>query len=59
MVIGTLFLLDYVFDLISTDFSLFGYLLGYVRYTAAGFVAMFLGPLLFVKLKLAEIIPKS
>jgi len=59
MVMGTLFLLDKVFELISGDFSLLGYVLRYIRYTIAGVVAMFLGPLLFVRLGLAETIPKS
>ena len=58
MVIGTLYLLDTVFGLISGDFALPGYLLRYIRYVVAGIVAMFLAPLLFVRLGLAETIPK-
>ncbi|RJP74049.1 MAG: phosphatase PAP2 family protein [Candidatus Abyssobacteria bacterium SURF_17] len=58
MVIGTLLLLDKAFTLISTDYSLLGYALRYIRYTIAGIVAMFLAPVLFVRLGLAETIPK-
>ena len=59
MVIGTLLLLDKAFGLISGDSALLEYVLQYIRYCIAGIVAMFLGPLLFAKLKLAETIPKS
>jgi membrane-associated phospholipid phosphatase len=58
LVMGTLLLLDVAFAALSTDSSLLGNLLRFIRYTAAGFAGLFLGPLLFVKLGLAERIPR-
>jgi len=57
MVIFALLILDSAFAMIADKFSLLGYLLQYVRYTAAGIVCIFLAPLLFTKLRLAEIKP--
>ncbi len=57
MVIATLLLLDEGFGAVSGDSSLFGYFLRYIRYTIAGIVGMLLGPLLFVRLGLAERFP--
>jgi hypothetical protein len=54
IVIGTLVALDELFAVISDDNSLLGYLLRYLRYTAAGFAGIYLAPLLFVKVGLAE-----
>ncbi len=54
MIMGTLLLLDVVFEAVSGDYSLLGYLLRYARYAMAAVAGMLLGPLLFVKLGLAE-----
>jgi membrane-associated phospholipid phosphatase len=54
MVIGALVLLDPLFAALADDYSVPGYLLRYLRYTAAGFAGIYLAPLLFVKLGLAE-----
>jgi hypothetical protein len=54
MVIGTLFLLDEVFAVLADDSSLLGHLLRYARYTTAGIVAIWLAPLAFTRLGLAE-----
>lgn len=59
MVMGTLGLLDAAFSALSADGSVWGDLLRYLRYALAGIVAMFLGPLLFVRLGLAETAPKG
>jgi len=57
LVMGTLLLLDGVFEAVSTDYSALGYLLRYIRYALAGVAGMLLGPLLFVRLGLAERLP--
>lgn len=57
MVMGTLLVLDKAFSAMSDDYSLLGYLLRYIRYAMASYAGMFLGPLLFVKLRLAERTP--
>lgn len=54
LVIGTLFLLDEGFGMVSDDSSLLGGLLRFVRYATAGIVGVFISPLVFVKLGLAE-----
>jgi membrane-associated phospholipid phosphatase len=54
MVIGTLFLLDEVFAVLAEDSSVLGHLLRYARYTTAGIVAIWLAPLAFTRLGLAE-----
>jgi membrane-associated phospholipid phosphatase len=54
MVICTLVILDKAFAMIADKFSMLGCLLQYVRYTVAGVVSIFLAPLLFTKLRLAE-----
>ena len=59
MVMGTLGLLNAAFSALSADESVWGDLLRYLRYALAGIVAMFLGPLLFVRLGLAETAPKG
>jgi membrane-associated phospholipid phosphatase len=53
LILGTLILLDGAFAAISADTSVWGHLLRYLRYAAAGIAGVFLGPLLFVKLGLA------
>jgi membrane-associated phospholipid phosphatase len=58
MVMGTLVLLDAGFAAMSADSSPLGNLLRFIRYAVAGIVGIFIGPLLFVKLGLAERIPK-
>ncbi len=57
MVMGTLLLLDEAFAAMSDDYSLLGYLLRYIRYAMAAIAGIYLGPLLFVKLGLAERLP--
>jgi len=59
LILGTLLILDEGFGAVSGDSSPLGYLLRYIRYTIAGIVATLLGPLLFVKLGLAERIPRG
>jgi membrane-associated phospholipid phosphatase len=54
MVIGTLFVLDELFAALADDVSLLGHILRYARYIAAGIVAMWLAPLVFTRLGLAE-----
>jgi membrane-associated phospholipid phosphatase len=49
LVIGTLSLLDAVFEPIASDTSLLGMLLRYVRYAMAGIAGLLLAPLLFVR----------
>jgi membrane-associated phospholipid phosphatase len=57
MVIFTLLLLGKAFAMMSDDFSVPGYVFQYIRYTAAGVVSIFLAPLLFTKLGLADTYP--
>jgi hypothetical protein len=54
MVIGTLQLLDELFARLAEDSSLLGHVLQYARYVTAGIVAMWLAPLTFTRLGLAE-----
>lgn len=54
MVIGTLFLLDELFALLAEDSSVLGHVLRYARYITAGMVAIWLAPLAFTRLGLAE-----
>lgn len=57
IVMGTLLLLDGAFEAVSTEYSASGYLLRYIRYALAGIAGILLGPILFVKLGLAERLP--
>ncbi len=54
MVLVSLVLLDKVFRAIADDFSVLGYLLQYIRYVIAGVINIFVAPLFFTKLGLAE-----
>jgi membrane-associated phospholipid phosphatase len=54
LVIGTLVLLDGIFAALADDYSTLGYLLRYVRYALAALAGLYLAPLLFVKLGLAQ-----
>ncbi len=54
MVLVALLVLDKVFGTIADDFSVLGYILQYIRYTIAGVVSIFVAPLLFTKIRLAE-----
>jgi membrane-associated phospholipid phosphatase len=53
LVIGTLALLDGVFEALASDASLLGMLLRYVRYAMAGIAGLLLAPFLFVQFGLA------
>jgi membrane-associated phospholipid phosphatase len=55
MVIGTLFVLDELFAMLAEDSSFLGHLLRYARYATAGIVAIWLAPLAFTRLGLAEL----
>ena len=57
LVMGALMVLDQAFAAVSTDHSVLGTLLRYVRYALAGIAGIFLGPVLFVRLGLAERLP--
>jgi membrane-associated phospholipid phosphatase len=57
MVLGALLLLELLFRTIAADFSVLGYLFQYIRYTIAGFVSIFVAPLFFTKIGLAETNP--
>jgi membrane-associated phospholipid phosphatase len=59
LVLGTLLLLDGLFERIASESSPLGNLLRYMRYATAGIAGMFLGPLLFVRLGLAETSPAN
>ena len=54
LVVFTLLILDKVFGLLTDRSSLLWNLLEYLRFTATGFVAFFLAPLLFTKIGWAE-----
>ena len=54
IVLVSLVLLDKVFRAIADDFSVLGYLLQYIRYVIAGVINIFVAPLFFTKLGLAE-----
>jgi membrane-associated phospholipid phosphatase len=54
LVIGSLLLLDEVFQRIAGDSSLLGNVLRYVRYATAAIAGFLLGPFLFVRLGLAS-----
>jgi membrane-associated phospholipid phosphatase len=56
MVLFVLLFFDKVFGAMADKVSLLGYLLQYVRYALAGIAGIFLAPLLFTKLKLAQTI---
>ena len=57
LVLITLMLLDVVFEAMSSDYSALGYLLRYIRYALAGIAGILLGPILFLRLGLAERLP--
>jgi hypothetical protein len=57
LVMGTLQVLDGAFEAVSTDYSVLGYLLRYIRYALAGIAGMLLGPFMFVRLGLAKRLP--
>ncbi|HMD77996.1 MAG TPA: phosphatase PAP2 family protein [Terracidiphilus sp.] len=57
MVTGTLLFLDKALAMIPGNFAMLGYMLQYVRYAAAGIVSIFLAPLLFTRIGLAETMP--
>ncbi len=57
LVAGILVLLDQLFALVSSDDSVFGNLLRYIRYAAAGGVGFLGGPYLFMHLGLARALP--
>jgi hypothetical protein len=59
LVILTLLFLDKVFGLFADRTSLLWNLFEYLRYTATGFVAFFLAPLLFTRLGWAERAPEA
>jgi hypothetical protein len=54
LVMGTAILLDPVFAAVSSDDSVLGYLLRYLRYALAAIAGILLGPILFVRLGLTE-----
>jgi membrane-associated phospholipid phosphatase len=54
MVVFTMLILDKVFGLLADRSSLLWNLLEYLRYTATGFVAFFMAPLLFTRMGWAE-----
>ncbi len=54
MVLVALLLFDKVFGARANDFSALGYMLQYIRYIIAGVVSIFVAPLVFTKLRLAE-----
>lgn len=55
--LASLLLLEALFRAIATDYSIFGNLLQYIRYTVAGVVTIFVAPLFFTKIGLAETNP--
>ncbi len=57
LVAGTLVLLDHLFALVSSDDSILGNLLRYMRYAAAVTAGILGGPYLFMRLGLARAIP--
>lgn len=57
LVMGTLLILDGAFEAVSSDDSVSGYLLRYIRYALAGVAGILLGPIFFVRLGLAERLP--
>lgn len=54
LVLGSLLLLDEAFGRLATDASPLGQVLRYLRYAAASGAGFLLGPVLFVRLRLAE-----
>jgi membrane-associated phospholipid phosphatase len=54
MVLGSLLILDKLFGAIADDYSVFGYMLQYVRYIIAAIVNIFVAPLFFTRIGLAE-----
>jgi membrane-associated phospholipid phosphatase len=59
MALVSLIVLEVLFRRIAIDYSVLGYLLQYVRYTIAGVVSIFVAPLIFTKLGLAEPYPAN
>jgi hypothetical protein len=55
--VASLGLLKEVFGAIALDYSIFGYLLQYIRYAVAGVVSIFAAPLFFTKIGLADTNP--
>jgi len=54
LILATLWVLDEVFQAVANDHSVFGHVLRYIRYALAGVAGILVGPILFVKLGLAE-----
>ena len=54
LTLAMMIILDKVFELISGDASLLGFLLRYIRYSMVGLTAIFIAPFVFTKIKLAE-----
>jgi len=54
VVLGTLEILGRLFAMIAVSSSPLGHLLRYLRYSAAGFIGIFVAPLLFVRLRLVS-----
>jgi membrane-associated phospholipid phosphatase len=54
LVLGTLLLLDVLFEAVSDDHSIPGHLLRYVRYALAGVAGILVAPVAFVRLGLSE-----
>jgi membrane-associated phospholipid phosphatase len=54
LILGTLLVLDELFQRVAGDYSVLGYLLRYIRYALAGISGILVGPILFVRLGLAE-----
>ncbi len=54
MVLGSLLVLEKLFGAIADDYSVLGYVLQYVRYAVAGIVNIFVAPLFFTRIGLAE-----
>ena len=57
MVISVLLIFDKVLGAMADKFDMLGYALQYLRYAVAGIVGIFLAPLIFSKMKLAETQP--
>jgi hypothetical protein len=53
----SLLVLEKLFRAIALDYSIFGYLLQYIRYAVAGVASIFVAPLFFTKIGLAETNP--
>jgi membrane-associated phospholipid phosphatase len=57
LILGTLSVLDRTFEAVAGDHSAAGYVLRYVRYALAAVAGILVGPILFVRLELAETVP--